>query len=438
MSAQPSVAEILQPLLTRLFGAEVPIRFEFWDGSSSGPEASGSRALVHSPMALRRLLWAPGELGVARAYVAGDLDLESAGGEGLFAPLSALLEAMAGRLPRALDMVVPLLSAGRRLHLFESPPSPPEVEVRLSGPLRAGTLHSKQRDAEAIRHHYDVGNEFYRLVLGPSLTYSCARFETPQAPLEEAQASKHELVCRKLGLSAASGSASPRPRLLDVGCGWGSMALHAATHHGARVVGITLSPAQAGLARKRVEEAGLEDRVDIRIQDYRDLQGEQFDAISSIGMFEHVGKRRMSEYFTTLHALLEPRGRLLNHAISSVGGSKMRGHTFMNRYVFPDGELLDVAEVVGAMEAAGLEVRDVESLREHYALTLRQWLSNLEAHWDEAVTLVGAERARVWRLYMSASVNGFEDGGISIHQVIGVRPDQNDSSGFPLTRGGWG
>ncbi|HET9090963.1 MAG TPA: cyclopropane-fatty-acyl-phospholipid synthase family protein [Acidimicrobiales bacterium] len=434
-----TVAEVMGPLLRRLFGPEMPMQFGFWDDSLVGPD-TGARLVVRSPEAFRRLLWAPGELGMARAYVAGDLDLEvtgsgEAGRDGMAGVLKRLHDATSRELPAPSAMALPLIDAARKLKLFGSPPPPPAAEVRLSGPLKTG-LHSKERDAAAIRHHYDIGNEFYELVLGPAMTYSCARFESPEATLEQAQASKHELVCRKLGL-AEEHDGGPR-RLLDVGCGWGSMVMHAALHHGAQAVGVTLSPAQAESARRRVADAGLSEEVEIRVQDYRELTGERFDAVSSIGMFEHVGKSRMGEYFSTIHRLLRPTGRLLNHAISKVGGSRMRGRTFMNRYVFPDGELIDVAEVVEGMERAGFEVRDVESLREHYAVTLRHWVANLEQHWDAAVALVGEERARVWRFYMSASVNAFEDGGIAVHQVLGVKPDASGRSGVPATRSAWG
>lgn len=264
------------------------------------------------------------------------------------------------------------------------------------------------------------------------MTYSCARFESTDCSLEQAQRAKHELVCRKLGLHERPGA-----RLLDVGCGWGSMAMHAAATYGTSTVAITLSPAQEQAARSRVDSAGLADLVEVRLQDYRDLKNESFDAISSIGMFEHVGVERMDEYFATLLALLTPGGRLLNHAISTPGGSKLHGRTFMNRYVFPDGELVDVADVVRAMERAGFEVRDVESLREHYAETLRAWVDNLERSWDEAVAHVGEPRARVWRLYMAASANGFESGGLGVHQVLGVLPTNGGNSGMPRTRAGW-
>jgi cyclopropane-fatty-acyl-phospholipid synthase len=293
-------------------------------------------------------------------------------------------------------------------------------------------LHSKRRDSQVVSHHYDIGNDFYRLVLGPSMTYSCARFSEGATTLEDAQASKHDLVCRKLGLHRRSGT-----RLLDVGCGWGSTALHAARHYGAQVVGVTLSAAQADLGRRRVHDAGLDHLVDIRLQDYRDLRGERFDAISSIGMSEHVGKGETVRYFELLHSLLAESGRLLNHAISSVGGSVMERRSLIGRYVFPDGELLDVGDVVLAMERAGFEVRDVESLREHYSKTLHAWVANLDSGWDRAVELVGLARARVWRLYMAASANGFDDGGVSVHQVLGVKPSAGGRSDMLPTRRAW-
>jgi len=261
------------------------------------------------------------------------------------------------------------------------------------------------------------------------MTYSCALFADPAMSLTDAQAAKNDIVCRKLGLYERPGM-----RLLDVGCGWGSMALHAARQYDARVVGVTISREQFNAATRLVEQAGLADRVEIRLEDYRRLSGEHFDAISSIGMSEHVGQAKIGEYFSTLSSLLSPQGRLLNHAISSVGGSKLGRRTFMYRYVFPDGELLDVGDTVLAMEEAGLEVRDVDSLREHYALTLRAWVANLEAQWDAAVALVGVGRARVWRLYMAASAVGFENGSLAIHQVLGVLPTANGTSGVDLAR----
>jgi cyclopropane-fatty-acyl-phospholipid synthase len=286
-----------------------------------------------------------------------------------------------------------------------------------------------------------VGNAFYELVLGPAMTYSCARFTNHDDSLETAQAAKHELICRKLGVADPihrSHSLGSRPRLLDVGCGWGSMALHASSEHDVDVVGVTISDEQAAYARRRVHEAGLDDRVEIRLQDYREIDDGPFDAISSIGMSEHVGAERIDEYFTQLHGLLRPGGRLLNHAISSVGGSRLRRRSFIYRYVFPDGELLDIADSLRSMERAGFEIRDVENLREHYAATLRCWVGNLQANWDDAVDLVGERRARVWLLYMSGSINGFDDAGVQLHQALGVRNEADGTSRMPLTRSDWG
>ncbi len=416
-----TAADALGPLVRGLIGDDLPVRFVLWDGSTLGPRSAGT-IVIHSPDALRRVIWAPGELGVGRAYVAGDLDIEG----DIFAVLEPLSQRLSLNLRFAAALAPRALATGRRLGLLGRPPPPPPEEAEVGG-----WRHSRRRDAAAITHHYDVGNDFYRLVLGPSMTYSCARYTSATATLEEAQAAKHELVCRKLGLHERPGA-----RLLDVGCGWGSLAIHAARHHGARVVGVTISDAQVDLARRRVADAGLADRVEIRPQDYRDVTGPPFDAIASVGMFEHVGSSRIGTYFETLAGLLADGGRLLNHAISSPGGSTVDSRTFMGRYVFPDGELLDVGEVVLALGRVGLEVRDVESLREHYGRTTRAWVANLESRWAEAVTAVGAARARIWRLYMAGSAVGFGDGGLNVHQVLAVRA-ADGRSGMPLTRRGW-
>jgi cyclopropane-fatty-acyl-phospholipid synthase len=415
-----TVADAVRPLVTSLLGPEPPVRIELWDGSTLGPSESPGTVRVRSVDALRRIMWSPDELGLGRAYVAGDLDVDG--------DLIEMLKALRASVRTLrLDGAATALGAARRVGALGPPLPPPPEEAKVRG-----RLHSARRDSQAVQHHYDVGNDFYRIVLGPAMTYSCARYADGSTTLVEAQAAKHELVCRKLGLHERPGA-----RLLDVGCGWGSMALHAATAHGASVVGVTISGQQAELARARVAEAGLEDRVDIRLQDYRELSGERFDAISSVGMFEHVGAARIAEYFGTLRELLGPNGRLLNHAISTVHGSKIGGRTFMGRYVFPDSELIDVGDVALAMEDAGFEVRDVESLREHYARTLRDWIANLEGDWDRAVELAGPGRARIWRLYMAGSAVGFEDGGLNVHQVLGVVQADDGASAMPPTRAGW-
>jgi cyclopropane-fatty-acyl-phospholipid synthase len=418
------VAPALGELVGHLVG-DAPVQVRLWDGSVVSPGGAVIGTVhLRSPLALRRLLYAPNELGLGRAYVAGEIDVEG----DLFAVVAALRPA-GHRIrtvgPRLLAQAARACAAAG---VLGGPPSPPPEEHRTPRLDR----HSKARDASAIRHHYDVGNDFYALVLGEAMTYSCARFTRPDATLVEAQASKHDLICRKLGLHERPGA-----RLLDVGCGWGSLVIHAARTYGARAVGITISPQQQARAAERAAEAGVGDLVEIRLQDYRDLGGETFDVISSVGMFEHVGSERMAEYFGVLRALLPPTGRLLNHAISSAGGSKVSHRSFVGRYVFPDGELIDIADTLAAMRDAGFEIRDVESLREHYARTLRAWVANLEANWDRAVALVGEGRARVWRLYMVGSAIGFEDNGITIFQSLGIVPGAEGASGMPRTRDGW-
>ncbi len=308
------------------------------------------------------------------------------------------------------------------------PPAPPEEEVR-----RRGHLHTKRTDRRAISHHYDVGNDFYEIVLGPSMVYSCAYWQTPDSTLEAAQHDKLDLVCRKLGLE-------PGVRLLDVGCGWGSLAAHAARRYGVHVVGITLSQEQAAYARKRAADEGLTDRIEIRVQDYRDVMDGPYDAISSIGMAEHVGADRYLEYATDLHRLLEPGGRLLNHQIArrpQRDESTYHVDEFIDAYVFPDGELQPIGVTVGQLERAGFEVRDVESIREHYALTLRHWVARLEDDWPRAVRLTSPGRARVWRLYMAASALAFEHNQIGVNQVLAVRTPGSGASGMPLRSRTW-
>ncbi len=425
-----TLADTFEPLLTKIFSGSPPIVIEFWDESRIGDEGPGELRF-NRPEGLRRILWSPDELGVARAYIAGDADVT-----GDVAKTLRALQQSAGRDVRiAKDAIPDVISINRTLGTIGRPLPPPPEEI-----VPRGVLHSLQRDRQAISHHYDVGNDFYELVLGPSMTYSCARFPTAETTLEEAQAAKHELICRKLGLHAWAGRDQPvgdRPRLLDVGCGWGSMVIHAAQHHDVDAVGVTISVEQAEYARQRVKEMGLEDRVEIRLQDYREIADGPFDAISSIGMAEHVGSKRMEEYFQRLYDLLPPGGRLLNHAISSVGGSKLRRRGFVNRYVFPDGELLDIADTIREMERVGFEVRDVENLREHYEQTLRNWVANLERHWEAAVEATSEARARVWLLYMSGSINGFEDAGIQLHQTLGVKLHTGGASDMPRTRRDW-
>ncbi|MFI9270034.1 class I SAM-dependent methyltransferase [Kitasatospora sp. NPDC052896] len=431
------MAQIAQQLvgsLEGLLGTHLPFRLRAWDGSTAG--RPGQPLLVlRNRRALRRLLWAPGELGLARAYVAGDL--EPGPGEDLYQVLAEVAHFVERPELRGLHLGLSDLSgpAGRRAlaallragALGPQPALPPE-EARPTG-----RVHSRSRDRAAISHHYDVGNDFYRLVLGPTMVYSCGYWTPEGTNLEDAQRAKLDLICRKLGLR-------PGMRLLDVGCGWGSLVLHAAEHYGVTAVGVSISEEQVALARARVAEAGLTDRVEIRLQDYREVADGPYDAISSVGMAEHVGSEQYRVYATGLYGLLAPGGRLLNHQIARRPGRPGEPYVtspFISRYVFPDGELAPVGSTVSLLEEAGFEVRDVESLREHYALTLRAWVANLEASWTEAVRLVGLGRARVWRLYMAASALAFEENRIGINQVLAVRTGPRGVSGLPATREQW-
>jgi cyclopropane-fatty-acyl-phospholipid synthase len=424
--ARQTVAERLAAALGAVLGTgELPVRLRGWDGSLAGPVGAPVLA-VRSRRALRRLLWAPGQLGLARGYVAGEIDIEG----DVFATFAAL--SSVGRLAKTGPMApatpaerLGLLRTAVRLGAIGPEPTPPPEEADLG---RIGSRHSRPRDAAAIAHHYDVGNDFYQLVLGPSMVYSCAVWETPGTGLDAAQEAKLDLVCRKLGLQ-------PEMRLLDVGCGWGSLAIHAAQRYGTTVVGVTLSEEQARTARKRVAEVGLTDRIDIRVQDYRSVDDGPFDAISSIGMAEHVGRVQMPGYVARSTDLLRPGGRLLNHAITwNAGVTTWDPDTFIARYVFPDGELLGLGEMVGLLEAGDLEVIDVEVLRRHYALTLRAWVERLESDWDAAVAASSMGRARVWRLYMAACALAFEAGHMGVGQVLLQRSGGEQP---PLRRTAW-
>ncbi|MFB9516220.1 SAM-dependent methyltransferase [Streptomyces purpureus] len=420
----------LTTLAEDLLGTPLPVRLRAWDGSEAGP-TGGPVLIINQRRALRRLLWKPGELGLARAWVAGEIDVEG--------DLYDTLDRLAGLIwERGGDdaAVHPvrdpkLRAAAKALVKLAGPwppPAPPAEEMR----RRTGPLHTKRRDKEAISHHYDVGNDFYELVLGPSMVYSCA-YWSENGTLEEAQRDKLDLICRKLGLKEGD-------RLLDVGCGWGSMAIHAAKEYGAEVVGVTLSREQAAYARKRIAEEGLADRIEIRVQDYRDVKDGPFDAISSIGMAEHVGSVRYRQYADTLFALLKPGGRLLNHQIArrpERDEAAYKVDEFIDAYVFPDGELAPVGRTVTLLEEAGLEVRDVEVIREHYARTLREWVANLEARWNEAVRLSSPGRARIWRLYMAASAVSFERNRIGVNQILAVKTPESGTSGVNLRPRAW-
>ncbi len=419
-----------------VFDGDPPFRVEAYDGSVAGPLDAPLTVRFLRQDAITRALTRPGELGIARAYVAGDIELDGAL-DSLFS-----LEVPPLRTVMNVSNIRSLLNQTGLSVL--KPIAPPTIEAR-----QKGLLHSKSRDKQAISHHYDVSNEFYEMILGPTMAYSCAVFDSPEDSLEDAQIRKVDLVARKLDLA-------PGMRLLDVGCGWGTMAIHAARVYGASVVGVTLSEPQQRFATERAKAAGVADLVEFRVQDFRDVNDGPFDAISSIGMFEHVGRRSMELYIRSLYHLLKPGGRFLNHAIGRPAtrdlnpnptrikeltrqvsiAAGLRGPSrvhspFIERYVFPDGELHEVGTLVSMFQAHGFEVRHLEGLREHYALTLRQWVKNLEARWDQACAEVGAERARVWRLYMAGSAVGFERHHLEIHQVLCVRPEIGDAK-MPL------
>ncbi len=380
---------------------ERPFTIEFWDGTRVPSTAGGGPTFsVRSPRAAAHVLRAPGQLGLGRAYVSGELDVDD---------IDAVIELLESWKPPALD------GADKRALLFGAvraagvgrPPRRPASELRPSG-----RRHSKERDARAVRHHYDVSNEFFELFLGPSMVYSCAIFSRGAKTLEQAQEAKLDMVAEKLALKQGD-------RVLDVGCGWGGFPLRAATEYGASVVGITLSPPQAEKARQRAEAAGVADRVEIRVMDYRDLaaSGERFDAIASIGMVEHVGSANIDLYARTLAGLLEPGGRLLNHGITRLRHTDSEAGPFSERYVFPDAAPLHLSRNLLALERAGFVTRHVEEFGADYAETLKHWARNLDENIEEATRLAGPERIRVWRLYLRAARNGFESGFTSIYQA---------------------
>ena len=415
------MARPLAEVLHKAIG-HAPLAIKAYDGSSEGPPDALATIVVRSPRALSYLITAPGSLGLARGYVAGELDLEG----DIYVALSAMWSDNVAQISwrDKLDTVRNLDPQALRLV------PPPDIEYGRRRLLN-GFRHSKQRDAEAISHHYDVSNEFYEYILGPSMTYTCACYPDAAATLEEAQAHKYDLVCRKLDLK-------PGMRLLDVGCGWGGMVRHAVKNYGVTALGVTLSQRQAEWAAKAIAQDNLADVAEVRYQDYRDVTEENFDAVSSIGLTEHIGLRALPSYFSFLYGKLVPQGRMLNHCITrptTTEGVKSKG--FIDRYVFPDGELEAAGVITSAMQDAGFEVRHEENLREHYAMTLAAWGANLEASWDDAVREVGEPRARVWRLYMAGSRLGFERRAIELHQILGVRVGDLGDAAMPL-RPDWG
>ena len=415
-----SLAEVLE-----IFAAgRLPLKFTAYDGSSAGPDDATLGLDLRTPRGTTYLATAPGDLGLARAYVSGDLEALGVHPGDPYDLLAAMAQKMKFKRPPARVLANVIRSIGIE-HLVPIAPPPQEALPRWRR-FAEGLRHSKTRDAEAIHHHYDVSNTFYEWVLGPSMTYTCACYPHPDATLEEAQENKYRLVFEKLRLQ-------PGDRLLDVGCGWGGMVRHAA-RNGVKVIGVTLSREQAIWAQKAIAEEGLGDLAEVRHSDYRDVRESQFDAVSSIGLTEHIGVGNYPTYFRFLRSKLRTGGLVLNHCItrhdnrtSAVAGG------FIDRYVFPDGELTGSGRIITEVQNADLEVLHEENLRHHYALTLRDWCRNLVENWDEAVAEVGLPTAKVWGLYMAGSRIGFEQNAIQLHQVLAVKlDDRGDDHGLPL------
>ena len=400
------------------------MRLRAWDGSTAGPDDAPTVVLRDSA-ALRRLLRHPGELGLAQAYVTGELDVEGDLLDGFRRVWSnARSSAISGR--PALTTLVPTLASGLRtardLGALGRPPAPPASQARLRG-----RLHSPTRDRDAISHHYDLSNDFYSLILDPHMAYSCAYWtsEAPDYTVENAQQDKLDLVCRKLGIE-------PGGRHLDIGCGWGSLSLYAAEHFGAQVVGVTIAAEQKAFIDERIRERGLQNRVEIRLQDYREVPDGPFDTISSIEMGEHVGQGNYPTYTRKIHDLLRPGGRALIQQMSRT--SRPGGGPFIEAFIAPDMHMRPVGETVSLIERTGLEVRDVHGLREHYVRTVDAWYATFEANWNEVVAMVGEEVGRVWRLYLVGAALAFEEGRMGVDQILMVRPTPRGRSGMPWVR----
>ncbi len=406
----------------------LPFRLTAYDGTSAGPADAEIRLHLASERGLSYLLTAPGDLGMARAYVSGELIVEGSHPGDPYDVMRALMGRM--RLQVSSPAEVLRIIRGLGWEHLKPPPPPPQEHLPRWRRAIEGLRHSRTRDAVAIRRHYDVSNAFYERVLGPSMTYTCAVFPKPDASLEEAQAEKYDLIARKLDLKAGM-------RLLDVGCGWGGMVRHAAREYGVRAIGVTLSGEQAQWGQDLVVREGLGHLAEVRHSDYRNVGQTGFDAISSIGLTEHVGLRAYPSYFGFLRDRLRPGGRLLNHCITRPSNVTVTVGAFIDRYVFPDGELTGSGRIISAMQDCGLEVRHEENLREHYALTLAKWCQNLVTNWDACVAEVGVGTARVWGLYMAGSRLGFERNEVQLHQVLASRTAADGTSGFAL-RPDWG
>ncbi|GLZ40251.1 cyclopropane-fatty-acyl-phospholipid synthase [Actinokineospora sp. NBRC 105648] len=422
MAGSTPIANTLAEVVERVLGAPLPIRLRAWDGSEAGPHG-GPVGVIRSRRALRRLLWDPNELGLARAYVSGDLDVEGDLGEALALFWELTRENKISRPKLALRDKAGLFAKAVRLGVVGPRPRPPAEEARLSG-----QEHTKARDRAAIAHHYDLSNAFYERVLDPQMAYSCGYWTSadPEYTVEDAQRDKLDLVCAKLGLR-------PGMRMLDAGCGWGSLSVHAAKYYGVHVTGITLSKEQRKFILDRVKAEGLTDQVEVRLQDYRELDDPPFDAIGTLEMGEHVGAGNYPVYAATLYRMLKPEGRLLLQQMSR-GAVAQGGGAFIETYIAPDMNMRPVGQTIDLLTDAGLEVRDVEALREHYVWTIEAWARTLERNRDELVALAGEQQFRVWRLYMVGSAGAFRENRMGVDQILAVRPTATGSSGLPRTR----
>jgi cyclopropane-fatty-acyl-phospholipid synthase len=414
-----SIAEAFDQLLKD----PLPLRITAYDGSASGPEDAPYAFHVRNERGLAYLMTSPGDLGLGRAYVTGDLVVTGIHPGDPYDALVMLKKGLKFRRPSAAEALKLLTGLG--LSHLKPPPPPPEETLPRWRRVLEGMRHSRIRDSEAIHHHYDVSNAFYQRVLGPSMTYTCAVFPHEEATLEQAQEYKYDLIARKLGLK-------PGMRLLDVGCGWGGMVRHAARHYGVKTLGVTLSREQATWGQEKIKESGLDDLAEIRHCDYRDVTETGFDAVSSIGLTEHIGVKNYPSYFGFLHDRLRDEGRLLNHCITRPHNRKEETGPFIDRYVFPDGELTGSGRIITDIQNAGLEVMHEENFRRHYAKTLAGWCHNLAENWDACVAEVGEGTARVWGLYMAGSRLAFERNEIQLHHVLATRTTAEGHDGFPL------
>lgn len=425
-----SGAQGIAPTIESLFQGGLPIWLKAYDGSEAGALDQPYGLELVNPRGLSYIMTAPGDLGLARAYVAGDLVLRGAHPGDPYEAFSLLKDRTDFGIPRPRELLNVVRTLGVS-HLVPPPPPPQEhLPVWRQGleglrSLNMWGRHSQDRDADAIHHHYDVSNTFYEYVLGPSMTYTCALFPTEDASLEEAQDHKYDVICRKLDLQ-------PGQRLLDLGCGWGGMVRHAARHYGVKALGVTLSREQATWAQEEIKRQGLDDLAEVRHCDYRDVEETGFDAVSSIGLTEHIGVANYPSYFAFIDDRLKTHGRVLNHCITRHDNQVRSTGAFIDRYVFPDGELTGSGTIVRAVEDAGLEVQHHENIRVHYAKTLAGWSRNLADNWDACVAETDEGTARVWGLYMAGSRIAFERDEIQLHHVLATKNDARGRSGYPL------